>query len=1565
MSRKAVCTICSNNYLHFARTLMDSVRAVEPDWDPYLLLCDENDGVFDASNEPFHVVELSELPIPNRRAFCFRYTILELNTAVKPWLLEWLFAKGYDQVVYLDPDIYVYRPMREVEEALEAGNFLVLTPHLTGRLDDHAKPSEHDILKAGAFNLGFAALRRHPTLLPFLRWWQEKVEFDCIIDFENAFFVDQKWIDLAPGMFGDVAVLRHEGYNVAYWNLKHRKVTKRRGGFFVNGQPLVFFHFSGLDPVLPGPLSKHQTRFRLSTLGRAKQLVKSYCETVIGNGLETCRTWPYAWDRFTDGTPILHYMRHHYRRHIEPEGTEKADPFTFGHDYFHQPWGNADPGGPLVTRLMHAVWECHRYLREDFPKIEGSSRGDYAYWFAEKVAGDLGIPECCVRLVRRSLERGDAAPGRPTARARVVGGSMPHVSPLGRLARRILPRRTKHWLKQFLTDDADIAPRDRHVVARAVVRLLRPLRRRLLPAAARAGAAAPVRRWEPHTPRPLLAGAGYTGFFDPEESFEGTWLSWMGPTAGVRVLKPRAGTLRITGEHSPGYLRRAGGTATTLLRVALDDMPVGVLRLQREGPFEKRLKLPQPASSRSVTLSLEASQHFVPAEIGLGEDRRELSVRIARITLDDTVLVDFSRRDGVFTPQVEDVQPGLNIVGYLRSELGVGESARLCVRAAEAAGIPYSLVDFTDWCPSRAEDHRLAHAITGENPYRVNLFHINADQMPLAFSHLGRGFFEGHYNIGMWHWELPEFPDDWLDSFALLDEIWAPSQFVRNTLSEKSPVPVVRMGHAVDFPVPTNLSRRDMNLPEEKFLFLMMYDMRSFQSRKNPEGVLEAFLKAFPEPKDAALVIKVMNSEVYPDEWAKLERRLARTPGVIVINRMLTRPEVYTLEALCDCFISLHRSEGFGLGLAESMFLGKPVIGTHWSGNVDFMNEHNSCPVGYRLVKLTRDHGPYRRGQYWAEPDIEQAAGYMRKLVTDPAFRTGIAQAGQKTLRTEFSPKAIGDQYRRRLQVIWKRTPARSPTTPPSPSQARLPRTRRLARRADCTGFHDPEEFEGGRRLSWMGAAATLHIPRPEAGTLRISGEYCPEFHRKAAGKRTALLHVSLDGEPVGKLTLRRAGPFDRRLKLAEPTSPKDATLALEASQTFVPAQVGLSEDRRELSVMISRIELNGRTLLDFARRPGAFTGRADVPQGELGLNVVGYLRSELGVGESARLCALSAEAAGVPHSLVNVTVGCTSRADDDRLADRISQENPHAVNLFHVNPEQMPLVLSHLGGHFVENRYNIGYWAWELPEFPDEWVDRFALVDEVWVPSRFVADAVSAKSPVLVVRMPHGIGLSASAGAARRSLGLPEGKFLFLTMYDMHSLQGRKNPEAALDAFRRAFPDPRDVTLVIKTMNTKTYPDEWRRLRRRVADRPGILTIGETLSRQEVYDLESLCDCFVSLHRSEGFGLGLAECMYLGKPVIGTHWSGNVDFMNVRNSCPVDFELVELDRDHGPYRKGQHWAEPDRDHAAHFMRKLVEDADYRRRIAAAGQETIRTEFSQEAVGRRYRRRLDVIARLL
>lgn len=834
-SRRIVCTIVSRNYIHFARTLMDSVRAVHPDWEQYVLIVDEMGDGADLSNEKFEVVNVRGIGIPDFQKFFFRYSILEANTAVKPWFLDWLFReKNADRVTYFDPDIFVYRPLFELERELDKGNFMVLTPHLTGDLRDGKKPNEFEIMQAGCYNLGFLALAKHQNLHPFLKWWQIRLEYDCIVDFARGLFVDQKWIDLVPGLFDAVSVLRHPGYNIAYWNLLHRKVTKSGDKYFVNDLDLAFFHFSGLNPGAPKDLSKHQDRFQIDNLGVTRELIEGYCKAVCGNGLEQNRNKPYSFGKFADGAQLPLVIRKYYRQNAQAQEYAGNDPFSSDHAYLNAPWGEKKQ--PIVTVLMRYLWENQPELKERYPDLEGGDRKAFVIRFPE-FAKDFGIPGRFVPKVRnRFLKR--CLTSKP---AKTVFKAMASA----------LPNKTKVWIKSRLSNNPPI---------------------------------------------------------------------------------------------------------------------------------------PQSLNTVDLNKSIVSNQ------------KRQITPSLGKKFAD-----------------------GINIIGYVRSEHGLGESARLCARSASAVSLPFSLVDFNTGNNSRTTDSTFNSNISERNNHWANVFHINADQMPIVHGELGSAFFEGHYNIGFWHWELPELPDAWVGSFDYLDEIWVPTRFVQEAINQKTSIPVLRMPHSVSIQTSPNLAREYFGLPENKFLFLAMYDTHSVRARKNPDAVLEAFRKAFPNNPEVGLVLKINNPASYPEEVAEIKSRLQKTPGIHVIDRILSRQEVYDLENLCDSFVSLHRSEGFGLGLAESMFLGKPVIGTDWSGNQDFMNAGNSCPVRCRLVKLEKNEGPYPKGQYWAEPEVDHASWYMKKIVGEPAWARSLAEAGRMTIHTDFSPAAVGALYVKRLNFLRSR----------------------------------------------------------------------------------------------------------------------------------------------------------------------------------------------------------------------------------------------------------------------------------------------------------------------------------------------------------------------------------------------------------------------------------------------------------------------------------------------------------------------------------------------------------------
>ena len=321
----AVCSVISPNYRPFARVLMSSLRLHEPQWDRYVLLVG---GKADAGDEePFQTIALDSIGLPDIADLSFRYTMLEMDTAVKPWLIAHLFARGYDRVVYLDPDVVVYSRLAELDG--DEQPFITLTPHLTSPVEDAGHARERTILLAGAYNLGFIAITRDPQLDAFLDWWKRRLERECIVEPERGLFVDQKWVDLVPGLFDRVVALRHDGYNVAYWNLQQRHVTRGDGDtFLVNGQPLRFFHFSGFEPSIPNLISRHDASQKIAPSSDAALLFHRYMTALTAAGYDFFRHARYEFAEFHDGSRIADAARVAYRRSPQLQEQAAGNPFA-------------------------------------------------------------------------------------------------------------------------------------------------------------------------------------------------------------------------------------------------------------------------------------------------------------------------------------------------------------------------------------------------------------------------------------------------------------------------------------------------------------------------------------------------------------------------------------------------------------------------------------------------------------------------------------------------------------------------------------------------------------------------------------------------------------------------------------------------------------------------------------------------------------------------------------------------------------------------------------------------------------------------------------------------------------------------------------------------------------------------------------------------------------------------------------------------------------------------------------------------------------------------------------
>jgi len=356
------------------------------------------------------------------------------------------------------------------------------------------------------------------------------------------------------------------------------------------------------------------------------------------------------------------------------------------------------------------------------------------------------------------------------------------------------------------------------------------------------------------------------------------------------------------------------------------------------------------------------------------------------------------------------------------------------------------------------------------------------------------------------------------------------------------------------------------------------------------------------------------------------------------------------------------------------------------------------------------------------------------------------------------------------------------------------------------------------------------------------------------------------------------------------------------------------------------------------------------------GVNVAGYLQGEFGVGEIARASFKSLTAVGMPCVLNNVEAYV--HRHEDKTLENFSPDNPYSFNLVHVNADQAHVFANLKGAAYFKQRYNIACWFWELSTFPRSWQSSFNYYQEIWVASAFCQESIAAQAPIPVVKMIQPVLIDpAKVNPDRSRLGLPQDKFIYGFVFDYMSVVERKNPLASINAFKLAFGDSEDVLLLIKTINGNQVPDQVQRLHQ-AAKGSNIQFIDGYWARDEIINLVSSLDSYVSLHRSEGLGISMAQAMYLKKPVIATGYSGNMEFTNHNNSFLVRYQLAEIQENLGPYTKGQHWAEPDAEHAAELMRFVFDNQAHAQKIAERAEADIKANMTPEVTGSAMKERL-------
>ena len=935
------CTIVAKNYLARARVLARSLRAHHPESTLEVLVVDDPEGLFDPAREGFRVRFLEDLALPHPREMTFRYGLVELCTAVKPFFLRRLLDEGHERVVYLDPDVQVFAPLRDALLGLRKHS-LVLTPHLIAPA--RTRSWERDVLLAGAYNLGFVALREGEDTRRLLDWWADRCLTLCLEDPARGLYVDQRWMDLAPGFVALTHVLRHPGCNVARWNLEERPLAGTAEAPRASGEPLVFIHWSGLDPSRPDRLARFNEGRAVDT-EPLRTLMRRYARELRECGQEACALWTYSHGRLSDGRTITPALRGLFRE--QPPG-RFPDPFEARARDGFVAWARRGQPGRALRGVFGLASEARRTrwrrvadrVELRFPGAVGT--GVARLWglasgFVGPAAGDGGA------LMTHVLSIFDA---RPDLRAAFPQAFV-----------------EAHDAPRFVATLAE---------ARGCGLSDDELERLRALLATRPG----ERLADLYRARPDIVGAFPGALGSPGDP---RFLAW----------------LRHSGRLEYGI------TEDEVLWFARGREQHVCLHVQ--ALYRRRPEWQRAHPDAFTRLGRQAFLDFVRAE-----SPPRISPGLA--TLDALCLPE----GGELSPGAHETdlgavaRPAL-LVGWHHAPTGMGELARATRRALAAVSHPTATAEVRG-------DAALEAAASGAGRAPIPILHLNAFEAPTVAS-LFPALLRQRPLVGYCTWEMGAAPAGWAKASSLFDEVWTLSAFSAGALAPSCPVPVLVFPPCLSPPQTQGRGRSDFGLAEDEFVVLFAFDLQSEMDRKNPLALALAFRRAFRPDDRARLVLKITSARERLPERRLLADATADLP-VTILESTLERGAMGDLMRACDVYASLHRSEGFGLTLAEAMSLGRPVVATYYSGNLAFMSPWNSFPVPWTKAEVTRDTGPYRRGQTWAEPDVEAAAALLRRVFEDREGARVVAERGRADVLARLSPAAIGTEMANRLQRL-------------------------------------------------------------------------------------------------------------------------------------------------------------------------------------------------------------------------------------------------------------------------------------------------------------------------------------------------------------------------------------------------------------------------------------------------------------------------------------------------------------------------------------------------------------------
>jgi glycosyltransferase involved in cell wall biosynthesis len=984
MSEHAAVTIVSKNYLSYAEALGESFKKNHPEHDFLIILVDRADG-YVGSTLPCgaEVIEIANIAIPDLSRFIYRYSIMELNTAVKPFVLADLFARRrYKTLLYIDPDILIFRPLTHVYEALNNAS-IVLTPHTRRPYYDQWFPGDLAILQSGTYNLGFIGLRNGDSADKMLKWWMSKLHKDCIVDIPNGLFVDQKWIDLVPGFYPDHKILHSPGYNAAYWNLHERPITRTGDEWLVDGEPLSFFHFSGYIPFAPRNLSKHQNRHNLASMPALQSLTDFYAHVLLKHGYEDSSIWPYAFETLPNGVRIplalvRAVMQWVIRTKVAtPCPVEEPDAFC---SFLMS--RRVVPNKPKVILLFHFLLQGRSDVSSAYPNaVHNSDDEGFRKWVAssgtkEYVLNDLLEFEDKKEVtdyVKDLFERLRSSDSEDVGnRRRAMWATGQGIIDFAK------------WISDHGSKTLRVSRKHGEMLLKAVPGIGRILNIYFLRGDLQVRF--PI-LWHDHTIEEFafwLEEHRYELVLDLEE------ISLFVEFA--KASKNLFDIMRFL------YLHKGIRTKATPNIYSVDT---------------RRYEIESVLGTRELVKFLFDSEYIDPFDHFLEASRDSKMERYdfrnhSIEGLDQRQNFQFIKKLEARIASRQQTTCHVNFAGYGLARSGMGESARSMRRTLHKSGanatevfLPHMRAEVTT-IPTNP--HLFGWPRSGAN---VSITVANADAAESASVFLPRSFWADK-NVGYWVWETEELPTQFKKSEELFDEIWSPSRYSADAIRRTIETPVRVVPHALDFEAidRATADRRHFRLPESGLLFGFMFEPESGIERKNVSALVRAFESAFRRDDNCYLVLKVNGRTEGILEYEML-RAKTTNDRILFFDNSFSRNQTFDFMRSLDVYVSLHRAEGFGLTCAEAMAAGLPVIASNYSGNLEFMNEESALLINTGVICTDRPYGAYPAGTRWGDPDIAHTETAMRALL-EPSRRLEVGMAGRAAVRTLLNAQTVG-----------------------------------------------------------------------------------------------------------------------------------------------------------------------------------------------------------------------------------------------------------------------------------------------------------------------------------------------------------------------------------------------------------------------------------------------------------------------------------------------------------------------------------------------------------------------------